>query len=234
MKAPEVFVTETQDPSMEEHQIEEMEDPPDFEMSPLLNLPAEILQNILFYMDSATYFTSLHSCRTIFTAAQSRRVALHHINRLPGLRLGLENLDNMNLFDSLRRRAAKGMCGAGVLANITTYAPTDDLHNLSKAVFSYKSEKHPLLATAHDYGQVHIYELYETENYVRLKAELRTETFFDDVFNRDYHMEILRMAFSYEVSAFEGLIPPFAFSDELHNYDSTTFHWVLRPELTHG
>ena len=54
--------------------------------------------------------------------------------------------------------------------------------------------KPTLLATAHQHGQVRIYEL--TEKYVRQKAELRTQEQFDDELHINYRMEILRMAFS--------------------------------------
>lgn len=194
MKTPEVSVMETDDPELPP--ADELFERGMKEMSPLLRLPAEVLQNVLFYMDSATFFTCLLSCRTVYQAAQSRRVVKHHLNRLPGLRLGLENLDNLNLFESFRRRAAKSLCGAGVLANITRYAPGDDLQNIGRAVLSYGQPT--LLATAHNCGQVHIHELHTSENYVRLKAELRTETYHDQVLNRDYYMEMVKLAFSHE------------------------------------
>ena len=54
--------------------------------------------------------------------------------------------------------------------------------------------KPTLLATAHEHGQVRIYEL--TDKWVRQKAELRTEEQFDKELHVNYHMEILRMAFS--------------------------------------
>lgn len=54
--------------------------------------------------------------------------------------------------------------------------------------------KPTLLATAHEHGQVRIYEL--TDKWVRQKAELRTEEQFDRELHVNYQMEILRMAFS--------------------------------------
>lgn len=111
------------------HSMEDLDAILAIERSRLLSLPTELLQYILLGMDTATYFTSLLSCKTVFEAAQSRRVVLHHLNRLPGLRLGLETLDSLNLFESLRKRCAKSMVAAGVLADITRYAPTDDLTN---------------------------------------------------------------------------------------------------------
>lgn len=56
--------------------------------------------------------------------------------------------------------------------------------------------KPTLLATAHEHGQVRIYEL--TEKHVRQKAELRTQEQWDSVLQRRYQMEILKMAFSNE------------------------------------
>ena len=197
MKTPEVIVMETDDPVGETAKEEKGADElPAEEESPLLSLPSEILQNILVNMDSATYFISLLSCRTVFGAAQSRRVVLHHLNRLPGLRLGLENLDSVNLFESFRKRAAESLSGAGVLADVTTYESSDDLVNISRTVFS--PSKSPLMATAYERGQVSIHELRLTKPRIRLKSELRTETYFDEEFQCNYAMEIVKMTFSHE------------------------------------
>ena len=56
------------------------------------------------------------------------------------------------------------------------------------------SGKPSLLATAHQHGQVRIYEL--VDGFVRQQAELRTEEQWDADSRRSYHMEILMMAFS--------------------------------------
>lgn len=193
MKAPGVSVSETEEPFEEYAQRMESKDAiVATEWSFLLSLPAEVLQNILFHMDHATYFTCLLSCKTVFEAAQSRRIVLHHLNRMLGLRLGFEHLDSLNLFESFRRRAAKSMVAAGVLADITTYAPSDDLTNISRTVIS--PGRPTLMATAHDHGEANIYEL--GKKMVRFKAELRTETYFDEHLQLGYHMEIVKMAFS--------------------------------------
>ena len=193
MKAPEVSIMETGDPFEEFPQkMENIDAILAIERSLFLSLPAEVLQHILFNMDPATYFTCLLSCKTVFEAAKSRRVVLHHLNRLLGLRLGLEHLDSLNLFESFRKRAAKSMVAAGVLADITRYAPSDDLTNISRTVIS--PGKPTLMATAHDHGEVNIYEL--GKKVVRFKAELRTETYFDEDLQVDYHMEIIKLAFS--------------------------------------
>jgi len=193
MKAPEVSVSETEDPFEEYPQkMENIDAIFAIERSFLPSLPTEVLQHILFHMDHATYFTCLLSCKTVFEAAKSRRIVLHHLDRMLGLRLGFENLDSLNLFESFRRRAAKSMVAAGVLADITRYAPSDDLTNISRTVIS--PGKPTLMATAHDHGEVNIYEL--GKKIVRFKAELRTETCFDEHLQLDYHMQIVKMAFS--------------------------------------
>lgn len=193
MKAPEIFVSETEEPFEEYAQTMENRDATvAIERSFLLSLPAEVLQNVLFHMDHATYFTCLLSCKTVFQAAQSRRTILHQLDRMLGLRIGYGNLDSLNLFGLFRRRAAKSIVAAGVLADITRYAPSDDLTNISRTVIS--PGRPTLIATAHDHGEVNIYEL--SRKTVRFKAELRTETYFDEHLQLGYHMEIFKMAFS--------------------------------------
>jgi hypothetical protein len=195
MKAPEVSASETEHPFEEYPQkMQNIDAILAIERSFLLSLPAEVLQHILLHMDYATYFTCLLSCKTIFEAAKSRRIVLHHLGRMLGLRLGFKNLESVNLFESFRRRAAKSIVAAGVLADITRYAPSDDLTNISRTVIS--PGKPTLMATAHDHGEVNIYEL--GKKIVRFNAELRTETYFDEHLQRDYHMQIVKMAFSPE------------------------------------
>lgn len=57
-------------------------------------------------------------------AAKARRIILHHLQNLPGLRLGLEHISTSQLWKLFRRRAAESLCGAGVLADIKSYALT--------------------------------------------------------------------------------------------------------------
>ena len=84
------------------------------ERSHLLGLPPEILQHVLFHMDTGAFFTILFSCKIVFDAAYAKHVLLHHLGRMPGLRLGLRDLDSKALFALFRKRAAKGLYGAGV------------------------------------------------------------------------------------------------------------------------
>lgn len=191
----EVTMMEIDDDPFDEYpDMEDIDAKLAIERSRLLCLPVEVLQLVLLNMDAATYFTSLRICKTVFEAAHSRRVILHHLNRLPGLRLGLESLDNGELLTSFRRRAAKALCAAGTLANITRYAPSDDLV-LSRTIF-YPG-KTLLMATAHEHGVVNIYEI-SSGWQIRQKAELRTQTLFDDELRQNYRMEVVKMAFSGE------------------------------------
>ena len=193
MKGADVTVMETQDPFEEYPQMENIDAVLQRERSPLLSLPSEILQNVLYHMDAATCFVSLLSCSTVFEAAQTKRVLLRHLNRMPGLRLGLDHeLATLDLFEAFRRRASKSLCAAGVLANISKYIPSPDLTNISQSAIS--PGKPVLMATAYQYGEINIYEL--SERYVRLKVALQTETELDREFNQEYYMEVLKMAFS--------------------------------------
>lgn len=80
----------------------------------LLNLPPEILQLVLFHADTGALLTGLTCCKKIFDAAKAKHVVLQHMNRMPGLRLGLADLDSKTLFDTFRQRAAKSLYAAGV------------------------------------------------------------------------------------------------------------------------
>ena len=84
------------------------------ERSMLLGLPAEILQHVLYHMDTGAFFIILLSCKIIFGAAHSKSVLLHHLSRMPGLRLGLQDQGSLELLGIFRKRAARGFYGAGV------------------------------------------------------------------------------------------------------------------------
>ena len=155
----------------------------------LLDLPAEILQTIAWHMDPGTFFVSLLTCRAIYDAAKCRRNVLRHLHRIPGLRLGLEDLTTADLLLRFRKRAAAGLYGGGILADITRYAPVDNWNSISNAVFS--SGAPAQLATVHESAIVNIYEL--TADHVRLKAELRIQSREDP---GDLEIEVLKIAFS--------------------------------------
>lgn len=114
MKGEQVVTISEADASDEDTEMEDVETVPEAVRSLLLSLPAEVLQLVLFHADTGALFTSLLSCKTVFNAAQAKHVVLQHLNRMPGLRLGLQDLDTKLLFDTFRRRAAKGLYGAGV------------------------------------------------------------------------------------------------------------------------
>ncbi len=156
----------------------------------LLGLPLELLQLIAWHMDPPTFYTSLLTCKKIMHAAECRRNVLRHLQRLPGIRLGLKDVPTPQLLSMFRKRAARSLCGAGVLADVKTYAPVRSSVSLTKAVFSSGYPAH--LATAQDHHIVNVYDLSSTS--VRLKAELEsclhhpTEEFVD--------YEVVKMAFS--------------------------------------
>ena len=103
--------------------------------SRLLRLPIEIFQTITWYLDAGTFFSSLLTCKRFLDAAMSKTLLLHHIQNIPGLRLGLEELETTELFEKFSMRAAESSCGANVLADVTRYAPTSKTP-VTNAVFS--------------------------------------------------------------------------------------------------
>ncbi|KAL9608924.1 MAG: hypothetical protein Q9167_006264 [Letrouitia subvulpina] len=151
--------------------------------SRLLELPPEVLQTTMYHMDPATFYISLLSCKTLFQTAKSKRILLRQLSRLPGLRLGLENLSLDELFLRFRRRAAESLCGAAVQANVSTY---HSLPSLATAVFSPESSQ--LAGISAEWGSIiSIYKL--TEDDVVRKVELHP-------MENPQRWQVVKMAFS--------------------------------------
>lgn len=90
----------------------------------LLDLPAEILQLIFWHMEPETFYTSIFTCKQFARAAKIKRTIFRHLENLPGERGGLEDCSTTNLMKIFRERAADYLCGAGVFANINSFAIT--------------------------------------------------------------------------------------------------------------
>lgn len=140
--------------------------------STFLRLPIELLQVVAKHMDPGTFFASLlTSKRLFFEVALSRPLLFHHLNRIPGLTLGLTDLPTPELLSVFRRRAAQSGCAAVALANVTKYThqPT-----LSKAVFIPSDPSRPgslaQMVTNQWDGVLQVYDL--AKDHVRRKVEL--------------------------------------------------------------
>ena len=161
--------------------------------STLLELPLEIFQLITRYLDPATFYSSLLTCRHFLEAAQCRPIIIRHLSGLPGLRLGLDDLSTTELLLHYRKRAAESACAAGILADVTKYQQTSRA-SLFSAVFSpanvLEASSKAHVATVHNGGIIQIYAL--GEDYVRLKTELHIRPEDGD----DTRMEIVKMAFA--------------------------------------
>lgn len=121
IKAEEVVTVEDASPFDEFPEMMDIDNVLAKERSMLLGLPAEILQHVLFHMDTGAFFIILLSCKIINGAAHAKHVLLHHLNRMPGLRLGLNDIDTSALFDLFRKRAARSLMGAGVSRFVIVY-----------------------------------------------------------------------------------------------------------------
>lgn len=163
----------------------------------LLDLPFEILQSIAWHLDVATFYVWLTTCKKLMFAAKDRRIILHHLRQLPGLRLGFETMSTLQLWDLFRKRAAESLCGAGALADIKSYAsshthschPGSSRYKVSKPVFSFTSPAQ--IAMADDRGIVRVFTL--DDHGVRLTSELHPPTV--DLSNPP-DVAVLKMAFS--------------------------------------
>ncbi|KAL9124122.1 MAG: hypothetical protein Q9217_006518 [Psora testacea] len=155
-----------------ESQVEDEQRP--LLLSPLLRLPLEILHIIQRQMDQATFFISLLTCRRFLTAAAFRPLVLHHLRRMPGLGLGLDNLEVDQLLSEFRKRAAASGHAARVLANLQEFeAASGSL--MSKSVCTPhdptpRRSEQTILAVPHRSGIIQLYDL--TKHHVRKREEL--------------------------------------------------------------
>ena len=86
----------------------------------LLSLPREVLSTIFLHLSTPSFLQTSLTCRILFTtAAESRNVLLHHLNNVPGIKLGLSDhaLTTLDLFQLLRQRASEHLYGAHFRAN---------------------------------------------------------------------------------------------------------------------
>ena len=88
----------------------------------LKSLPPEILQAIFLLVTTPSLLELCQTCWTFFNIASSSRVVLlHHLRRIPGIKLGLEDVPTKQLFLLLRRRAAWSLFGINFHADRLQY-----------------------------------------------------------------------------------------------------------------
>jgi hypothetical protein len=86
----------------------------------LLDLPPEILQQTLLHLTTPSFFHAIRTCKELFRVADSSRaVLLHHLDRVPGITLGLKDstISTHDLFLTLRRRGAAHLVGSNISAD---------------------------------------------------------------------------------------------------------------------
>lgn len=163
----------------------------------LLDLPFDILQLIALYLNVATFYIWPLVCKKLLHAANDRRIILYHLQHLPGLRQGFETMSTPQLWTRFRTQAAKSLCGAGVLADIKSYASSSTYrcnsgssrYKVSKPVFSFALPA--LIAMADDLGIIRIFIL--DDRGIRLTAELHPPSV---ELGGSFDAVVLKMAFS--------------------------------------
>ena len=167
-----------------EPRADEKKQPPN-----LISLPPELIQTILWHMEPGAYFTSFQTCKTLQADTNIRKLVLHQISHLPGLRLGLDDLETPELFSTFRKRAARNAIAADVFADIAHYEPVDPASRMDKCAIVHGPVKPPYLAVPTDRHRVNVYWL--GSKFVRLKAEgLKPRE------RKSRDLEIVQMAFS--------------------------------------
>ena len=155
----------------------------------LISLPPELLQTVLWHMEPGAYFTALQTCKTFYADTVVRKLILHQISHLPGLRLGLDDLETPELFATFRKRAAWNAVAADVFSDVSQYEPISSESRMDKCAIVHGPVKPPYLAVPIDKQRINIYWL--GSKFVRLKAEgLKPRE------RKSKDLEIVHMAFS--------------------------------------
>jgi len=161
-------------------------DPQFFTM--LIQLPPEVIQNILWHMDPGTLLVSLFVCKRLYNIANSKHVLLHQLYSMPGLTIGLEDLSTSDTLAQYKLRAVRNLCGSDVLAQLTRYSAGRDKINVRQCVFCPGR-----VAIAYQHRSV--IKLYDFRGEtVHPKADLRPHLFQDE--EQGCHIELLKIAFS--------------------------------------
>jgi hypothetical protein len=155
----------------------------------LLNLPVELLQNVLRQMDISTFYVSLLTCRTIYKAAESSKdVLLHHANSLPGIKLGLDDLDTEDLFLEVRKRAAKNVSGIGIFTNLEMIRFEGHDVNIKESVLQRRQGMIRLALACKDEPIILLYCVHKDA--LRLIAKLTPD------WRGECDMQLMKMCFS--------------------------------------
>ncbi|KAI9872995.1 MAG: hypothetical protein M1830_000955 [Pleopsidium flavum] len=154
----------------------------------LLQLPPEIIQNILWHMDPGTLLVSLFVCKRLYRIANSKHVMQHQLLSLPGLNVGLEDLSTAGALRQYRLRALSSLCGSDVLSQVTSYSPGRHKIDVRQCVFCPGG-----VAIAYQHRSV--IKLYDFRGErIHPMAELRPHLLQDD--EQGCHIELLKLAFS--------------------------------------
>ncbi|KPI42554.1 uncharacterized protein AB675_9570 [Cyphellophora attinorum] len=84
--------------------------------STLLELPAEVLSQILLHLSPDAFVQLTQTCKQLYKiGSQNRDALLRHLDNVPGIKLGLDDrkVSTLDLFRMLHRRASLNLLGAG-------------------------------------------------------------------------------------------------------------------------
>jgi hypothetical protein len=90
----------------------------------LLDLPPEILQQLLLHCTTPSFIQIIYTCRQLFQlSGSSRQVLLRHLDDTPGITLGLQDpgISTHDLFLEFRRRGNAHLIGANIRADRIEY-----------------------------------------------------------------------------------------------------------------
>ena len=157
----------------------------------LLELPPEVLQNVLWHMDAGTLLVCLFVGKSFMELAHSKHILLHQLRSLPGLTVGIEDLSTNDAFMLFRRRATRNLCGSSKLAQLTRYSAGQAKLNVRQCVF-YAGDPACLAVAYRDRSVIRLYSF--EEQGIKPKVDLHAHLFQGE--EPDGHIELLKVAFS--------------------------------------
>ncbi|KAI9721103.1 MAG: hypothetical protein M1812_002584 [Candelaria pacifica] len=159
----------------------------------LLDLPIELLQHVLCQMEPGTFFVSTFVCHAMLEAASSsKRILLHHLAAIPGIKLGLEDLSTKELFLCFRTRAARHLFGVDCLADVTRYCSGDRRMNVTSSIFNTEANHYQLAVVGQGGPSIGLYRL-EGDN-PTFETDLRPGLW--DSNSEDCDMDAIKVAFA--------------------------------------
>ena len=164
-------------------------------------------------MKPATFFLTLSTCKHLLNAAHSKPLLLYQINRLPGLRLGLEDLTAQELIRRYRSRAAHQSISARTQASVSHYK-SDPYYLIARSAhvqhsYTRSISRYTTVAVPTQTGTIQLYDC--SKRLVKRREELQIRREDGD----PSQLHILKTAFAEETKDLAALCSWYEYPEEI-------------------